>query len=68
METGTLELEQQDVDTSDVPEMIHLQDLDRGFPWALCGKRCREEVSHDTPVDCVVCEAMFESRYGRFFG
>jgi len=65
MSSTTLEPVKNDTDQGD--GMIHLADLNRGGLWALCGKRCREDLgwTHGE-VDCVVCEDLWRHRTRRY--
>lgn len=46
------------------PRMIHYGDPERGFPWALCGTRCRKQLPPGNEIDCVVCAELVKQRKG----
>lgn len=58
---STLELEKVEKGTDQPPKMTHLLDVERGFPWALCGTRCRTYVN-GKGAECVVCWDIWESK------
>lgn len=42
-------------------KMWHIIDEVRGDTWALCGTRLRNKAIDDGPVDCVVCDALWNA-------
>ena len=63
-----LEKQPTDLDTGKPPRMTHLLDLERGFPYCLCGyvaeKIVKVRMSTSEQVDCVVCEELWEGKFG----
>jgi hypothetical protein len=66
IELGPVEL---DLDGNLREPMLHAVDPERGFPWALCGHRCKEAVFYlkdpERELDCVVCVDLWRRRGGR---